>query len=59
MRVAFNFNGCNKLEQINFNSIAAMKINNKINNVFEFNSSNRSSADTNVDKRHQLGNLQI
>ena len=53
MQVAFYFNACNKLEQNNFNSIAAMKINNKINNIFEFNSSNRSSADTNVDRRYQ------
>ena len=39
----FNFNGCNKLEQNNLNSIITIKI----NVIFEFNSSNSSSAKTN------------
>ena len=48
MQVAFNFNGCNRLEQNNFNSIAAMKI----NVIFEFNVSNSSSNETNLKKKH-------
>ena len=43
MRVVFNFNGPNKWEKINFNSIVAVKI----SAVFEFNSTNSSSADSN------------
>ena len=43
MQAAFNFNGCNKLEQNNLNSIITIKI----NVIFEFNSSNSSSAKTN------------
>ena len=45
MRGAFNFNGCNKLQKSSFNDILAMKI----IVVFEFNSTNSSSADTNMD----------
>ena len=45
MRGAFNFNGCNKLEKNSFNNILAMKI----SVAFEFNSTNSSSADTNLD----------
>ena len=45
MRGAFNFNGCSKLEKNSFNNILAMKI----SVVFEFNSTNSSSADTNLD----------
>ena len=45
MRNAFNFNECNKLEKNSFNNILAMKI----SIVFEFNSTNSSSADTNLD----------
>ena len=41
MRGALNFNGCNKLEK----NILAMTI----SVVFEFNSTNSSSADTNLD----------
>ena len=44
MRGALNFNGCNKLEKNSFNNIFAMKI----SVVFEFNSTNSSSADTNL-----------
>ena len=46
MRGAFNFKACNnKLENNSFNYILAMK-----NSVtFEFNSTNSSSADTNLD----------
>ena len=44
MRGAFKFNGCNKLEKNGFNNILAMKI----SVVFEFNSTNSSSADTNL-----------
>ena len=48
----FNFNGCNKLEQNNLNSIITIKIYSDIyiitiNVIFEFNSSNSSSAKTN------------
>ena len=49
MQVAFKFNGCNKLEQDSFNRIVAVKI----NVIFEFNSTNSSSADTNLERRHQ------
>ena len=44
MRGAFEFNGCNKLEKNSFNNVLAMKI----SVVFEFNSTNSSSADTNL-----------
>ena len=44
MRGAFKFNGCNKLEKNSFNNIVAMKI----SVVCEFNSTNSSSADTNL-----------
>ena len=42
---AFNFTGCNKLEKNSFYNILAVKI----SVVFEFNSTNSSSADTNQD----------
>ena len=45
MRGALNLNGCNKLEKNSFNNILAMKI----SVAFEFNSTNSSSADTNLD----------
>ena len=45
MRVAFNFNGPNKLGKISFNNIVAMEI----SPVFECDSTNSSSADTNLD----------
>ena len=45
MRGDLNFNGCNKLEKNSFTNILAMKI----SAVFEFNSTNSSSADTNLD----------
>ena len=45
MQVVFNFNGCNKLEKYNFSNIVVMKV----SVVFEFNNTNRSSADTNLD----------
>ena len=45
MRGAFNFNGCNKLVKNSFNTILAMKI----SVLFEFNSTNSCSADTNLD----------
>ena len=42
----FNFNGCNKLEKNSFNNnILAIKT----SFAFEFNSTNSSSADTNLD----------
>ena len=41
----FNFNGCNKLEKNSFNNILAMSV----SFVIEFNSTNSSSADTNLD----------
>ena len=44
MRDAFNSNGCNKLEKNSLNYILAMKI----SAVFEFNSTNSSSVDTNM-----------
>ena len=44
MRGAFKFDGCNNLEKNSFNNILAMKI----SVVFEFNSTNSSSADTNL-----------
>ena len=40
---------CNKLEQKSFNNIVVMKV----SVVFEFNSTNNSSADTNLERRHQ------
>ena len=46
MRVAFSFNGPNKLEIISFNNIVAMKI----SAVFECNSTNSSSANANTDE---------
>ena len=45
MRVAFNFNGPNKLEKISFNNIIAMKI----NAIFKYNSTNNPSTDNNLD----------
>ena len=45
MRVAFNFNGPNKLEKVSFNNIVAMKI----CAIFKYNSTNNSSTDTNLD----------
>ena len=45
MRGALYCNGCSKLEKNSFNNILAMKI----SVVFEFNSTNSSSADTNLD----------
>ena len=45
MRVAFKFNGPNKLKKINFTNIAAMKI----TAVFECNGTNSSAAGTNLD----------
>ena len=45
MRVEFNFNGCNKLEKNSFSNIVAMKI----SIVSEFNNTNSSLADTNLD----------
>ena len=45
MRCALNLNGCIKLEKNSFNKILAMKI----SVVFEFNSTNSFSADTNLD----------
>ena len=45
MEGAFNFNGCKKLEKNSFNNILTMKI----SFVFEFNGTNSSSADTNLD----------
>ena len=44
MRGAFKFNGCDKLGKNSFNNIFAKKI----SVVFEFNSTNSSSADTNL-----------
>ena len=44
MRGAFKFSGCNKLGKNTFNNIFAMKI----SVVLEFNSTNSSSADTNL-----------
>ena len=41
----FNFSGCNKLEKNSFNNILAMSV----SFVIEFNSTNSSSADTNLD----------
>ena len=41
----FNFNRCSMLEKKSFNNILIMKI----RVVFEFNSTNSSSADTNLD----------
>ena len=55
MRVAFNINERNKLEQNSFNSIVVMKI----NVIFEFNSINSSSADTNLERKHQPRHLNI
>ena len=46
MRVAFSFNGPNKLEKISFNNIVAMKI----SAVFECNSTNSSLANANTDE---------
>ena len=48
-------NECNKSEQNSLNNIAVMKV----NVIFEFNSSNSSSADTNLERRHLLKQLQI
>ena len=45
MRLGFNLNGCKKVEQKDLNNIMAMTI----NVTFEFCSTNRSSADTNLD----------
>ena len=45
MQIAFNFNGYNRLEKHSFGNIAAVKI----SAVFEFNSTNSSSAGTNLD----------
>ena len=45
MRVEFNFKGCNKLEKISFSNIVAMKI----SIVSEFNNTNSSSTDSNLD----------
>ena len=45
MPSSFNFNGCNKLEKNSFNNILAMKI----SVLFEFNSTDSSSADTSLD----------
>ena len=42
---AFNFHGCNKLEKNSFNNILPMQI----SFVFEFNSANSYSADTNLE----------
>ena len=42
---AFNFNECKKLEKNSFNNILAIKVSFE----FEFNSTNSSSADTNLD----------
>ena len=50
MRVVFNFNGPNKWEKINFNSIVAVKI----SAVFEFNSTNSSSADSKALYRQKM-----
>ena len=50
MRVVFNFNGPNKWEKMNFNSIVAVKI----SAVFEFNSTNSSSADSKPLYRQKL-----
>ena len=55
MRIAFNLIGCDKPEQNNFNNIVAMEI----DVTLEFNSNNISSADTNLERRHQPRHLQI
>ena len=44
MRLGFNLNGCNKVKQKDFNNILDMTV----NVSFEFCSTNRSSADTNL-----------
>ena len=45
MRDAFKFNGPEKLKKISFNNIAAMRI----SAILKCNSTNSSSADTNLD----------